>query len=89
MQFVFFLGKAGDGDGPQAGATINAPTPGGAQVAACWGADLQRVLWDAVLDAVEVCIHRAGTQLPNQKMTLQGFYCTNEAICAQVLVGDI
>jgi hypothetical protein len=87
LQFVFFLGKPGDGDGIQAACTINAPTVGGGQLAAAWGADLQRVLWDAVLDTMEAAVYHAA----NQKLgavTLQGFHCTPDVMNIDMIAGE-
>ena len=89
LQFVFFVGKPGEGDKVQAASTINAPSTGAAQIAAVWGADLQRVLWDAVLDGVEAAVHRASTMKPGEKVTIQGFHCTAEGFHAEVLTGEI
>jgi len=87
LQFVFFLGRRGDGDGPQAAATINAPSLLSAQLAAMWGAELQRVLWDAVLDAVEACVHRAEAAHRGQPLTLGGFHVDDDMFRVSVLVG--
>src|SRR5262245_14447954 len=59
LQFVFYLGKKGESDNLHAACAINAPTPQAAYLADAWGRDLQRVLWDAVLDGVEACMARA------------------------------
>ena len=61
LQFVFYLGEKDDGDGVHAAGTIAAPQLAAAQLADVWGSDLQRVLWDAVLDVVEVSVARAAT----------------------------
>src|SRR5437016_10994840 len=58
IQFVFYLGRKNESDGVQAACTINAPSPEAAALADAWGRDLQRVLWDAVLDGVEACLAR-------------------------------
>ena len=89
LQFVFFVGKPGEGDSVQGSATINAPSAAAAQIAAVWGADLQRVLWDAVLDGIEAAVHRAATTKPGEKLTLQGFHCTSEGFHADVLTGEV
>ena len=62
LQFVYFLGDAVEAEGLQSAGTINVPALQGARLADQWGADVQRVLWDAVLDAVEASIRHAGTQ---------------------------
>jgi hypothetical protein len=85
LQFVFFLGKANEGDGPQAACSINAASNGAAQIAAVWGHDLQRVLWDALLDVVEASVTHAGTAKPGQHLTLKGFSCGAEGFNTEVL----
>lgn len=89
LQFVFFVGKPGEGDSVQGASTINAATPGAAQIAAVWGPDLQRVLWDAVLDGIEVAVYRAAATKPGEKLTIQGFHATAEGFHTEVLTGEI
>ena len=88
LQFVFFLGREGEGDSLQAASTINAPTPGAAQLAAAWGQDLQRVLWDAVLDAVELMVYHAESLKKGSPITIGGFHCTPDAIVVDILAGS-
>jgi len=88
LQFVFFLGRPQEADGQRAAGTINAPGSGATRLAAVWGADLQRVLWDVVLDFLEAALWQAGNQQPGQKLTLQGFHCTEGNIHAEVIAGD-
>lgn len=87
LQFVYFLGRVSEGDGLQAACTINAATPGAAQIAAAWGSDLQRVLWDAVLDAIEMMVYHAEASKKG-KITVGGFHCTADAIFVDLLAGD-
>lgn len=89
VQFVYFLGTGATAAGPNAGSAVNAPTAGAAQIADRWGATVQRVIWDAVLDAVEACLFHAGTQNPGQKLTLAGFYATDTTLNVSVLTGDL
>jgi len=89
VQFVYFLGNGTTGDGLNAGCTVNAPTAGAAQLADRWGTSVQRVIWDAVLDAVEACVFHAGTQSPGQKLTLAGFHATDTALIVNVLTGAL
>jgi hypothetical protein len=89
LQFVFCVGKPGEADGAQAACTVNAPTAGATQIASVWGADLQRVLWDAVLDGLEACVAQAATLKPNQRLTLQGYHCTADMFHAEVVAGDL
>lgn len=88
LQFVYFLGKDGEGAGIQASCTINAPTTGAAQIAAAWGADLQRVLWDAVLDAIEITMYHADTLSKGAALTIGGFHCKPEALYVDILAGS-
>jgi hypothetical protein len=89
VQFIYFLGNSTTGDGLNAGCTINAPTAGAAQLADRWGATVQRVIWDAVLDAVEACLFHAGTQSPGQTLTLAGFNATDTTLNVNVLTGEL
>jgi hypothetical protein len=85
LQFVFFLG--GPDSGLQAGATINAVSPQASQLAELWGKDIQRVIWDAVLDAIEAALARAATRQAGAAVTLQGFHATTDTFAADVIVG--
>jgi hypothetical protein len=87
LQFVFFLGSPSNGDGVHAGATINAFTPQASQLAEVWGADLQRVLWDAVLDALEVSCEQAVAQHPGATLAVQGFHVTADGLQTAILTG--
>ena len=88
LQVVFYLGSRTEGDGPQGSVTINAASTGAAQIADRWGADLQRVLWDAVLDGVEAAVDRVAAQAGPQPVILAGFHCTPEALVVNVAAGD-
>jgi len=57
LQFVFHVGRQGESDGTQAACTIHS-TSQAAPLLEPWGRDLQRVLWDAVLDAIESGVER-------------------------------
>jgi hypothetical protein len=87
LQFVYFLGKEGEGDSVQAASTINAPTPGAAQIAAGWGQEVQRVIWDAVLDVLEVMVYHAESVTKGERLTVGGFHCNTDAIFVDVLAG--
>ena len=88
LQFIFYLGTAQDGAGVQAAATINAPQLAAAQLADMWGEDVQRVLWDGVLDAVEASLYRAGEADPGARLTLAGFHCDSETIGIDVFTEE-
>jgi hypothetical protein len=88
LQFIFYLGSPGLGDGPRAGASINAATAQAAQLADAWGATVQRVLWDAVLDALEAFLAQAATQNPGQPLAIQGFQTAPGSLSAAIVAGD-
>jgi len=87
LQFVFFLGSPTDGNGVHAGCTINAATPQAGQIAQIWGTTLQRVLWDAVLDALEVSCEQVAAQHPNTTLVLQGFHVTAVGLQSAIVAG--
>ena len=87
LQFVYFLGQAGDADGLHASASINAATIPSSQLADRWGPDVQRLLWDAVLDGIAAAVQHVREQKQNLPMTLQGFSCDNDILQVQVLTG--
>lgn len=86
LQFVYHLGERGDGDGARAAATINAATIPQVQLADRWGPEIQRVLWDGVLDAVEAAVTSASGPR-GQAVVLTGFHVDDRAIHVDVLVG--
>lgn len=88
LQTVHYLGKEGEGDGLDAAARLSAPTPQAAQLAERWGADLHRVLWDAVLDVIEASLGHAAAQKPGERLTLQGFGCADNAVFVDVIAGE-
>lgn len=85
LQFVFFMGRPKEADGLQGSATINAANLAATQIAAVWGADLQRVLWDVVLDVLEACVWQVSQQKAGQAITIQGFHCTPDMFHAEVI----
>ncbi|MBI1352984.1 MAG: hypothetical protein GC160_01475 [Acidobacteria bacterium] len=80
LQFVFFLGSDGEGDGSQAGATIHTDSREAAQLAQLWGSELQRVLWDGVLDVLEGCLALAERRLPGRSLNILGFSCGSDQL---------
>lgn len=88
LQILFFVGREAEGDGVSAAATINAPTTGSAQIADKWGKDLQRVLWDAVLDGIEASVQHMREQNKGPDVRLHGFTCNNDELHVRVLAGD-
>jgi hypothetical protein len=87
LQIVFFLGKAGDASGTNAASTVNAPTLQAAQLANQWGDELHRVLWDAVLDAVEAALFQLEARSTAGPFTLQGFRGAVDLLEVDVIAG--
>ena len=87
VQLVFHLGARSDGDGPRAAAVVNVPDPKAAIVADAWGADLQRVVWDAVLDVVETSVEQAAAQHPGKALLVGGFHCDAGRIHVDIQAG--
>ena len=88
LEIVFCLGGDGDGDGTGGAARINASTREGTMLAEVWGDDLQRVIWDAVLDAIEVALQRARRDYPREPLTLRGFLAAPDGIQINVIAGQ-
>jgi hypothetical protein len=89
LELVYFLGAAQDGDGTGAAVRINAATREAAMLAEVWGDDLQRVVWDAVLDAIQAALQRARREHPNDPLTLRGFLATPEGLQVDVVAGAL
>ena len=87
LQFIYFLGKEQDAS-PHGSATINAATHEAAQIADRWGRELQRILWDAILDGIEASVQAASIQISGRPVTLAGFFSTREALFVDVVAGD-
>ena len=88
LQFIYFVGADGNGDGVRAGSTVNASTPQASRLAEVWGVPLQRVLWDAVLDALEVFVTQAATQNPGKQVSILGFHAVADAFAAVIAAED-
>lgn len=89
LELVYFLGNAQDGDGTGAAVRINASTRDAAMLAEVWGDDLQRVVWDAVLDAIQVALQKARRDRPNEPLALRGFLATPEGLQVNVVMGAL
>jgi hypothetical protein len=89
LELVYFLGSARDGDGTGAAVRINAATREAAMLAEVWGDHLQRVIWDAVLDAIQVALQRTRRDHPNEPLTLRGFIATPEGLQVNVVAGRL
>ncbi len=86
LQFLYYLGKRGEGDGVKAAATISVATTPQAQLADRWGRDIQRVLWDGVLDVVEAAVAEGrGPQV--QPVQITGFHVDAAAVHVDILAG--
>jgi hypothetical protein len=95
LQLVYYVGTSTEADGLQAAATVNAPSAEAARLADAFGAQIERVLWDAVLDCLEGALAHVAKQFGGQKLTLAGYHCsgatasTPAALSADVVVGDL
>lgn len=89
LEFVYFLGAPGEADGNSAASKINAATRQASQLAEIFGDDLQRVIWDAVLDAIEAAIRAVANKYRNQPLTLRGFQADPEGLLVDVLAGEL
>ena len=88
LQFVFYLGVPGEGGGMQAASTINAASVAASQLADRWGAHVQRLLWDAVLDGIETSIRHVREQQPGQRVQLRDFTSATNSLHINVLAGN-
>lgn len=88
LQFVFFLGTEGEGDGTSAGGTIHTDSREGAQIAQPWGDDLRRAIWDGVLDIIEGSITHAERRADRQSLRVVGFSCSDDQLHVDILTGD-
>ena len=88
VQFVFYLGATGAGDGLHAAGSVNAANPQASQLAEVWGQAVQRVLWDAVLDALEAFVSQAAAKYPGQPIAIHGFQAVANAFSAIIIAGD-
>lgn len=87
LKFIFYAGRENEGDGTHAAVVTDAATVQATQIAEVWGRDLQRILWDAVLDAIELSMARAAGQVPNQPLMLEGYYVDARAFHVTILAG--
>ena len=88
LQLVFFLGNSQDGSNPHGACTMNLATTQAVRLADAWGADLRRVLWDAVLDGIEAAVQITSDKKPGLALTIQGFGCTPDGLQIAIIAGD-
>ncbi len=89
LEIVYFLGAPKDADGTTAAARVNAADREAAMLAEVWGDDLQRVVWDAVLDAIQIALQTARRTHSNEPLTLRGFTASPEGIDVSLVAGAI
>lgn len=87
LELVYRLGTAESGGGNAAAVKINAAGPEALALAEVWGADLQRVVWDAVLDAVEAAVRAVRRKEPREPLTLRGFQVGAEGFTVDIAIG--
>jgi hypothetical protein len=83
LQLVYFLGRDGQGDDTSAASTVSAGGPGVA-IADAWGTQLQRVVWDGVLDALEGVLGQVGREHPARPLDLIGFCGIDDGLAVDV-----
>lgn len=87
LELVYHLGSARSATAGRAAAVAaNAGSREATMLAEIWGADLQRVVWDAVLDALEVALARAPRDR-GESPTLRGFSVGPEGLAVDVVTG--
>jgi hypothetical protein len=95
LQFVYYVGTSTEADGLQAAGTVNAPSAEASRLADAFGAHVERVLWDAVLDCLEGMLAHVAKNFPGQKLTLAGYHASAATpekaatLNADIVVGDI
>ncbi len=87
LELVYRLGTPKSGRGTGAAVKINAATPEALSLAEVWGADLQRVVWDAVLDSVEAAVRAVRRKEPRQPLVLRGFHVGREGFTVEIASG--
>ena len=88
LELVYCLGAPKDGEGTGAAVRINAATREAAMLAEIWGDDLQRVIWDAVLDAIQIALQTARRERATEQLVLRGFLATAEGLQVNVVTGE-
>jgi hypothetical protein len=86
LQMVYFLGRDGQSDDTVAASTIHAAGATSSALADQWGVQLQRVIWDGVLDALEGVLAQLGRQHPGKALDLIGFSGSNDSLDVDVEV---
>jgi hypothetical protein len=89
LELVYCLGAPRDGDGTTGAVRINAATRDAAALADVWGDDLQRVIWDAVLDTIQLALERTRREHPREPLTLRGFLATRGGLQVDVVTGAL
>lgn len=85
LQLLYFLGRAAQGDDTAAASTIHAPGTGTA-LADAWGLQLQRVVWDGVLDALEGVLATVAHQNAGKQLELIGYSGSDNGLDVDVEV---
>lgn len=87
IELVYRLGTTASGGGTGAAVKINAAGAEATALAEIWGADLQRVVWDAVLDGVEAVVHAIRRKEPREPLVLSGFHVGRTGFTVKVASG--
>lgn len=87
LQLVYRIGEDGDADGVAAACTVHTSSDPAARLAARWGRDLQRVVWDGVLDLIEGSLNHATRLHPGQPLRVIGFTCSPDGLQVDLGIG--
>ena len=88
LELVYRLGTKESGRGTAAAVKINAATAEATALAEIWGADLQRVVWDAVLDGIEAVLGAVRRKHPRDPLVLSGFHAGRTGLTVDVASGE-
>jgi hypothetical protein len=88
LQFLFRTARGEEVDPLVVAGEVRAGDPAASALADAWGAVLQRVVWDGILDVIEGVISNAGAQSPGRNLALLGFLGTESAVQVEVQTAD-
>jgi hypothetical protein len=87
LQFLFRTAREDEANPLIIAGAIRSDEPV-ASLADEWGAVLQHIIWDGVLDIMEGVVNHAGKQSPGRALTLLGFLASEGAVQVEVQVAE-
>jgi hypothetical protein len=88
LQFLFRTALEDDPDPLVVAGGVRADDVSANALADDWGAILQRVIWDGVLDVIEGVVNHAESQSPGRALTLMGFLAAEGLVHVEVQTAD-